>query len=331
MTTALQVAYFVHGRGRGRAARSVPIVQRLIADGHRVTVHGGGDAANVLGHLPEWRDRRPLPLGRNALVGLPWRVATDIAAIGRDHPDLVISDGDQAALAAARARRIRTLAVGHDLVFSSCAVPESMHETARRFFRYRSAASTHLAEHRVAVHFLPIEATRDNTWVARPDGDADARVSSDGYFLAYFRDGNGAKVVNWLRAQGRDVRWFGPGATPANGSAGAFLDRESFQRELRQANGVVCSAGSNLLAECVLHGKPVLALYREEDTEHKLNAILASTAQVAISSTFDRVDAEMVERFAFQVDAREFRRIAIAEQLQPASEVISKLVAEMAW
>ncbi len=331
MTTALTVAYFVHGRGRGHASRSVPIIRRLLADGHQVTVHGGGDALDLVSELPEWHDRRPLRPGRTALLGLPWRVAQDLGTLGRQRPDLVISDGDQSALAAARLRRIRTLAVGHDLVFSSCSLPESASEPALRSQRRSGTIPTHLSEHRVAVHFLPIEATRDNTWIARPDGDADAKTSNQGHFVAYFRDADGEKVVDWLRSQDREVRWFGSGAKAPDRTATPLLERERFLRELRSAAGVIGSAGSNLLAECVLHGKPVLALYQESDAEHRLNANLAAAAHVAMDASFDRVDAEMVERFAFRVEAGEFARVALAEHLRPASDVVSELVAEMAW
>jgi UDP-N-acetylglucosamine--N-acetylmuramyl-(pentapeptide) pyrophosphoryl-undecaprenol N-acetylglucosamine transferase len=331
MTSALQIAYFVHGRGRGRASRSIPVARRLLADGHQVTVYGGGSDSHLLSELPQWHDRPPLEPGQSALLRLPWRVVKDLGALTRERPDLVISDGDQSALTAARLRRVRTLAVGPELVFSSCDLPASISKATLKSQRYRGAIPTHLAEHRVAVHFLPTEATRDNTWVARPDGDANATTANDGHFLAYFRDANGAKVVDWLRAQGRDVHWFGPGAKTPAGATGPFLERERFQRELRTAAGVIGSAGSQLLAECVLYGKPVLALYESSDTEQQLNANLAATANVAMSATFDRVDAELVERFAFRVDAGEFAKIALADHLRPVSEVTSEIVAEMAW
>jgi hypothetical protein len=188
---------------------------------------------------------------------------------------------------------------------------------------------TRVAEHRVAVHFLPVEASRDNTWVARPDGDANQPTSNDGYYLAYFPSENGAKLVEWLRAQGREVRWFGPGATTAEGQSQAVVSRVRLLTELRGAAGVIGSARSNLLAECVLYGKPTLALYRRDDTEEELDANLAAAAGVAMSSMFDEVDAELVERFAFRVEAGEFTRLPLAEHLRPVSQVVSEIVQEM--
>ncbi len=330
MSSPLQVAYFIHGRGLEHAARSIPVAQRLRADGHGVTVHGGGDAIPLLADLDAWLPRPTLEANATALLRLPWRIAQDVANLGRERPDLVVSDGDQAALAAARTRGLRSLAIGHDLVFSSCALPDAVNATARRAQQRRGLIPTHLAEHRVAVHFLPVEAARDNTWVARPDGDASAATSNSGHYVAYFRDAGGGRVVEWLRAQGHEVRWFGPGATPANGASREIVDREHFRRELRSAAGVVGSAESQLLAECVLYGKPMLALYPAGDVEQELNAQLATAAQVAMCTTFTRVDAEFVERFAFRVEAREFARVALGDALRPASEVISELVTQMA-
>jgi UDP-N-acetylglucosamine--N-acetylmuramyl-(pentapeptide) pyrophosphoryl-undecaprenol N-acetylglucosamine transferase len=328
MSSALEVAYYVHGHGHGHAHRSVPVIRRLLADGHRVTTYGGGDAKHLLDELGAWQTRAPLLPGRRLLFTMPQRVAADIWQLGRASPNVVVSDGDQAALAAARLRRIRSLAVGHELVFTSCELPESARPAALRFRRANGMIPTHAAEHRVAVHFLPIEASRDNTWVARPDGDESLPTTNGGHYLAYFCGGNGTRVVEWLRALGRDVRWFGPGspeqANAANGS------RENFLAQLRGAAGVVGSADSNLLAECVLCGKPVLGLYRSGDKEQELNAALATAANVAMGATFDRVDAELVERFVLRVEAAEFSRISLAEHLRPVSQVVSELLAEMA-
>jgi len=328
MSPPLEVAYYVHGRGHGHAHRSVPVIHRLLADGHRVTTYGGGDAKDTLDELGEWHMRAPLRPGRRLLLTMAQRVAGDVWQLGRTRPDVVVSDGDQAALAAARLRRIRSLALGHELVFTSCDLPASAQPAALRFRRTNALVPTHAAEHRVAVHFLPIQPSRDNTWVARPDGDENLPTTNEGHYLAYFCDGNGSRVVEWLHALGCDVHWLGPGSPgPANA---ANVSRDSLLAELRGAAGVVGSVESNLLAECVLRGKPVLGLYHTDDKEQELNASLATSANVAMAASFDRIDAEFVERFVFRVQAAEFSRVALADHLRPASQVVSELVAEMA-
>jgi UDP-N-acetylglucosamine--N-acetylmuramyl-(pentapeptide) pyrophosphoryl-undecaprenol N-acetylglucosamine transferase len=322
----LRIAYFIHGRGRGHASRSVPVARRLVGAGHEVSVHGGGNAQDLADETLDWRPRTPLLPGAGGVIRLPTQVARDIVELGRLRPDLVVSDGDQAILAAARARRIPALALGHDLVFTCCALPDSLPRAALRYEWANAATPTHLTRQRVAVHFLPATPSRAGTSVARPDGDRAPAATSGEHLVAYFRDANGAAVVEWIRALGWEVRWFGPGATTPDGNPSPFAGREEFQHELRTAAGVIGSAGSNLIAECVLHGKPLLALHRRDDTEQTLNALLARAANVAEASPIEQATRELATRFVDRVRAGDFAPVDLASQLRPVSDVMVELV-----
>ncbi len=325
-----RIAYFIHGRGRGHASRSVPVARRLVAAGHEVSVHGGGNAQDLADEALDWRPRSPLLPGTGGVVRLPAQVARDVAELGRLGPDLVVSDGDQAILAAARARRVPALALGHDLVFTCCALPATLPRAALRYEWANAAAPTHLTRQRVAVHFLPAEPTRPGTVVARPDGERASDAAAGEHFVAYFRDGNGAPIVEWIRELGREVRWFGPGATTVDGRPVPFADREQFQRELQSAAGVIGSAGSNLMAECVLHGKPLLALHRSDDTEQTLNALLATAADVALGAPIEQVTRQLATRFVDRVQAGDFAEVDLVGQLRPVTDVMTELVDELA-
>ena len=323
---SLRIAYYIHGRGRGHASRSVPVARRLVAAGHVVTVHGGGDASDLADETLDWRSRPPLVPGAGGISRLPRQIARDFTELGRLRPDLVVSDGDQAILAAARARRIPALALGHDLVFTCCSLPETLPRSALRYEWANALAPTYLTQRRVAVHFLPAETSRPGTALARPDGEPVQPSVSGEHFVAYFRDANGGEIVEWVRALGREVRCFGPGATTADGSPSPFAERERFQSELKTAAGVIGSAGSNLIAECVLHGKPLLALHRSDDTEQTLNAMIASAAHVAQALPIEQVTSKFVVRFVERVGAGDFSRIDLASALRPVSDVMVELV-----
>jgi hypothetical protein len=319
------IAYYIHGRGRGHASRSLPVAQRLGAEGYAITVHSGGDAEDLRGAASNWQSRPPLMPGFGA-VRLPLRVAGDLGQLGRERPDLVVSDGDQPVLIAARARRLPALALGHDLVFTCCDLPPGLPRASLCYEWANAAVPTYFVQHRVAVHFLPVEPTRPGTRVARPDGEVIPTVERGEHFVAYFRDANGGPIVGWMRALGCDVRWFGPGATAPDGSCVPFASREKFQHELLTAAGVVGSAGSNLVAECVLHGKPLLAVHRCDDTEQELNAALAAAANVALAAAIEHSTRAVAARFVDRVRAGDFARVPIAEQMRPVSDVMSELV-----
>src|SRR5690606_7437456 len=124
-----------------------------------------------------------------------------------------------------------------------------------------------LADRRVAVHFLPFASTDPQVAAARPDLRDDLRGprTRDGFVLAYFRDDNGAGPLALALAAGAEVVCFSAHSPGLPGLRWHQPDRALFAELLRRCDGVITSAGSNVLAECVMLGKPALALYRQDD------------------------------------------------------------------
>ena len=328
----MRVEYYIHGRGRGHASRSVPIARRLLEAGHEVRVHGGGDGADLVDTLADKESREPLLPGPRAIATLPLRAVQDARRLRRAKPDAVVSDGDQSALMAGRLLRLPTIAVGHDLVYTACVVPRELSRLSVYSQRANGAVPTYLAARGVAVHFLPTKPRWPGVRVARPDpiGLPGGPPEDEGFFLAYFRDANGGAAVDLLRAQGREVRWHGPGAVDERGTPCPTISREQFVRELARCSAVVASAGSNLLAECVLFNKPILALYRAGDAEQSMNAVWAQRARIALSSRIDRVSRSLMAHFVSQVDAHDFTSVPLAERLRPVSSVVLETLDELA-
>ena len=326
-----RVEYYIHGRGRGHASRSAPIVRRLLKAGHRVGVYGGGDGVAMLQDCPEKFDRLPLLPGPLALPRLMARAHADRRDMQARRPDIVVSDGDQAALLAACMLRIPTLAIGHDLVFSCCELPAELDRRALLAQRANAAIPTYLAQRRIAVHFLPVRLQRRHTVLARPDsvGLSATQTRDEGYLLAYFRDGNGGRIVGALRGLGQQVHWFGPGARDGRGRPVPELGRESFRDELTRCSAVVASAGSNLLAECVLLGKPILALHRVADSEQALNAAWAAAARVAMAARFEDGEQAALQCFLARLAARDFSVTPLVQALRPVSDVAESSVSEL--
>lgn len=322
-TSPLTIAWYIHGRGRGHASRSRQIVERLRERGDRVVVMAGGDALDLLADLDQVETIDVVVPGPRGLPTIARRTSGDRRRLDALRPDVVVSDGDAPSLGAARRLELPTLAIGHDLVFARCRLPADLPRTSVWFEKLSAAPSHHLADAGVAVHFLPIEPRAPRTRVARPDRRDDLPdVRWEPFVAAYFRDGDGAGLADRLTGLGVRVELFGASdPTPRRARYHGF-DRAGFADALARCSGVIGTAGSNLLAECVMLGKPVLALHATGDHEQALNGTLLERAGLGICARLDNVSDTTLRTFADRALARDFSTIDLANELPPASDAV---------
>jgi hypothetical protein len=114
-----------------------------------------------------------------------------------------------------------------------------------------------------------------------------------------------------------------------DGKERGLLAPERFRALLAESRGVIGSAGSNLIAECVLSGTPLLALYREGDVEQTLNASWLAAAGVGMASSFERLDAGLVQRFVARARAGDFVQVALREALPALSTSVLDSLREL--
>jgi len=325
-----RVSLVVHGRGRGHATRAIACARALTAAGHQLHVFAGGDAEPILQDMPEGTS---IPIVRPGL-GMPdgWlrRLRSDAERFAAAAPDCVVSDGDQPSLVLARRRRLPSVAIDHGLALTHGRLPIRPPARARLYERLNNAPLA-LADRLVAVHFLPFTAEDPRVAVARPDLRDDLRgpVRRDGFLLAYFRDDNGRDVLAHALAAGAEVVCFGRRDPGLPGLRFHPLDRAAFADHLRRCDGVITSAGSNVLAECVMLGKPALALHRADDPEQALNARLAEHAGVALGRAFEGLGAGDVRDFLARVRAGDFAAPDLVAAMPPVSEVVVGAVAAL--
>jgi len=319
------VAFYVHGIGRGHANRARAAVTELLARGHEIRLHAGGEARGLLTDVAALQRREPLLPGPSIAWRLPLRALSDRRALSTRRPDVIVSDGDHGAVIAGRTLGIPVVACGHDMVFNSCVLPSGLPRAALAYQRL-NMLPTELTSFRVPVHFLPIEARHRNVRVARPDLPAELQgeTSDEDFVLGYFSGGVSGAAVTEL-AEGpvakAGLRWkcFG----------GRSFDREAFRAALLSCRAVIASAGSNLLAECVCLGKPLLAIYRSRHREQKLNAVLAEQARVAMTCPLPEFRADpalVVERFLRDVESHAFAHVDLLSALDPVSQVVADRV-----
>ncbi|KYF70581.1 glycosyltransferase family protein [Sorangium cellulosum] len=326
-----RIGYYVHGRGRGHASRALAITGALRERGHELRIYAGGQAAELLGALPEHRPVRPIYPGVGGVIELPRRVAKELVEQAGFRPDAIVSDGDLPSLLAARALGIRAVAIGHDLVFSRCRLPEGLPRLRVLACRRTTWASTR-ARHAVAVHFLPVEPEAPGTVVARPErrlpAAGAARDVEPGAVVCYFSEYDARGALERIARAGRRVVAFGAPGVDVPGVTARPFDPDAFLAHLEAASAVVTTAGSNVLAECVLAGKPVLALHDERHHEQTLNALLAERAGVAVASPLLSLSPGVVARFFDRARAADFARIDLERALPSAPSAARSLLDE---
>ncbi|MEM1418391.1 MAG: glycosyltransferase, partial [Myxococcota bacterium] len=118
-----RIQYYVHGRGRGHAIRTLSAVAELRERGHDVDVAASGVAAQVLASVPNVRTIELVAPGRGMASAFRRRLGADRQWLRRLHPDVVVSDGDGPSVHAALALGIPRLAVGHGLALVHARVP----------------------------------------------------------------------------------------------------------------------------------------------------------------------------------------------------------------
>lgn len=325
-----RVSLVVHGRGRGHASRALACARALTDAGHALHLFGGGDSEHVLKHMSGYTSIPTVRPGLAAPGGWLRRLSGDAQRFAAAAPECVVSDGDQPSLVLARRRGVASVAIDHGLALTHSRLPIRPPALLRLYERLNNAPLV-LADRLVAVHFLPFEVTDARVAVARPDLRDDLRgpVARDGFLLAYFRDDNGRDALALALAAGAEVVCFGERDPGLPGLRFHRPDRAAFAEHLRRCDGVIASAGSNVLAECVMLKKPLLALYRRGDAEQALNAQLAEHAGVALGRSFEALAAGDLADFLARVRRRDFAAHELVAAMPPVSEVVVSAVAAL--
>lgn len=325
----MKIAYFVHGRGRGHAIRSRAVLSKL-RQHHEVRAFCGGEAWTLLRDLQEAEPVVATVPGTGMVPTFLRRLRKDRLELKRWSPNLVVSDGDGPSVNAAWSLGIPITAVGHGLSLFHSDLGLSL--PWRQFLREKLnvMSSSWPAERRVAVHFAPARPNTAGTIVARPDLPRRLRQSQsrENFLLAYFRDDNGAPVLEKLLDRGHRIVCFGNAAALPAEIELHPLDVDSFADALLRCEAVVASAGNQLPAECAMLGIAMLALYENADVEQKVNAQLVEAAGIGVGGAIHEVTPELLHRFEMEIDKPRAELAARTLEMLPVSTAVATVVAE---
>jgi len=216
------------------------------------------------------------------------------------------------------------VAAGHGLVFRHTHLGTALPIYKRARVVIKAASSSWPADRRIAVHFAPVEPRTAGTLVARPDLriEIDPNVTREDFILAYFRDDNGEIALEELVRRGHRVVLFGQPTRVPEGVEVQVPSVDGFAAALGRCRAVVGSAGNHLPSECAMLGIAMLALHREHDSEHAMNARLVEAAGIGIAGRLDRCSPALIQRFEAELDKPRDDLAARTRAMRPASEVI---------
>ena len=327
------IAYFIHGRGRGHATRSLPVIERLQSAGYRVAIFAGGDAMSVLdtsGAVPI-ASVRPGPF---ALYHTLRKIPEHRERIRKAGAELLVTDGDSPSLFAAHSLGLPSIAVGHGLLFRYARV-EGLAFWDQRIESVNAASSSLQASAKVAVHFLACEPQDACTRIARadmsdlPKAVFQRRPASRVRVICYFRDGNGESILRALLAAGAEVTNFAAGTEPVQGVRQEVPSRARFLEALSDADAVACSSGCNLLSEAIALRKPILAAFRSGDREQRMNAQMVQGANLGIASEVSVITPALTSSFCQRVQHGDFAEFALLDRLAPVSQHVLAAAQEL--
>lgn len=266
------IHYYVHGRGRGHATRSLAVMRALQQRGHTLQISAGEDALPLIrAEFPAEAVTSLPPRPSTALVGLAaQRFREAVESLRRARHAIVVSDGDGPALWAAGMLGIPAVALGRGLIFSHCHRPAGLEPEPWHREAVKAWVSSRGARCFVPVSFAPLEPRGSDVYLARPPAPPVARGAAE-TLLCYFRDDNGDEVLRHLVALGESPLLFGTRDPGIAGVTVQAIERQRFLAALSRARAVVASAGSQLIGEAVALGIPIFGVYAPDDDEQAMN------------------------------------------------------------
>jgi uncharacterized protein (TIGR00661 family) len=288
------------GEGRGHATRARAVVE-MLRGRHQVTLFASACAYELLARVYKQEDVRVVPIpgltfaysrpGRVALLRtlagaarFQWAVGKHVRAVmpelEKAKPDLIISDFEPIIPRAARLAGMPFVSFDHQhyLVASDLsALPFGLRQRARMAAPFVSALYDWQRDTIVSSFYAPPlkRSHRGTTWIGtliRPEL-VRLKPQRGSYLLAYMRRETSPHTLAALAACGREVRLYGLGERPRQGSLRFFaIDERRFLDDLGGCAAVVSTAGNQLVGEALYLRKPLLVLPEALNFEQAVNA-----------------------------------------------------------
>lgn len=302
------ICFSMSGEGRGHATRVRSLTEALRAEGHRVELFAPGDAYDFLAAV--YADQPDVPV--HQIPGLKFHytaghqvnyprtvwggvgyLAKARAAIAEIEgrlrevkPDVCVVDFEPLLPRACKRVGVPFLSINHQhflIVSDFGKLPKWLQREARTMALVVRAYHSGQRETVVSAFFRaplkpkyqPMEERGEIERIGillRPEV-LQAKIRNEGHITSYIRKFASEELLDALAACGREVRLYGLGEQPNRGCIRFLpIDPARFVEDLASCDALICTAGNQLLGECLYLGKPVLALPEDNNFEQYLNA-----------------------------------------------------------
>ena len=328
-----RIHYGLAGEGRGHAVRARTLLEEL-QHRHKVVVHAPADAYDFLAPLYfgnprvevrcvrglRWsygKDRR-VALVRSALESVDYLMRLEglVAGLTRtlqdERADLVITDFEPALSRAASRARVPLVAIDHQAFLTTSdfrALPKGLQRHAAFMGAFVKRWAPEPTARVVSSFYRPrlragIEGNVQQAGVLLRTAIRQAVPERAGFLVAYLRPGVPDHVLGVLRRAPLEVRLYGRGAGPREGSlVRCRIDEARFIADLVACDGLVSTAGNQLIGEALFLGKPVLAAPELGNREQEINAWFLDRTPGGTATTFSDLDDTLLGRFLTGLDA----------------------------
>ena len=317
----MKIFYGICGEGMGHAGRSLALIERLVAQGHRVTIFTFADALRLLasaGFHPVGIDGLQFRVAKNGGVDTTRSACNLVRYLQGRHisldlirqlalveqPELFVTDFEPLTALAAASLRIPCVSIDnqhrfcHPLGGDFPLFLQFYSRLAGQFVRWwikRPSRCLVAVFHRCprSRHYQHVEALlREHVASLHPcDG---------GHVLLYGRGALGRRMAQVASTVGERFVAYGFRAEAAPNIEYKPTDSRQFIADLASCKAVISSGGQQLIGEARYFGKPVLVVPMPKQHEQEINAHYAKKEGLGDYCPIARLSSERIGRFLRQ-------------------------------
>ncbi len=314
----MKIFYGICGEGMGHGGRSIALIERLVALGHRVTLFTFADAFRLLvdsGYQPhriEGLQFRQKPDGAvdklrtvRGLCGYLRRRRESLDLIRQlalaEQPDLFLTDFEPLTALAAASLRVECVSIdnqhrfchplGTDFPLFLQVYGRLAGEFVRRWIKApRQCIVAVFHQCPTSRHYQHVDPLlRERIARLEPtDGD---------HVVIYARAGLGRRMAEVASSVPARFIAYGCDGPAAGNIEYKQTSGEQFARDLASCRGVICSGGQQLIGEAGYFGKPLLVVPIPGQHEQEINAHFARREGIGEHCPIDELGRARVERF----------------------------------
>jgi uncharacterized protein (TIGR00661 family) len=314
----VKIFYGICGEGMGHGGRSIAMIERLVALGHRVTPFTYGDGFRLLvdaGYQPHAIEGIHFRQKADGAVDV-WRTARDFCGFLRrrresldlirqlalaERPDLFLTDFEPLTALAAASLRAECVSIDnqhrfcHPLGSDFPLFLQVYGRLAGQFVRRWIRAPRQCI---VAVfHQCPASRHYRHVDALLRERIAQLEPTSGEHVLLYARAGLGRRMAEIAATVPARFVAYGCDGPPAENIEYRPMSSEQFARDLASSRAVFCSGGQQLIGEARYFGKPLLVVPIPKQHEQEINARYAQREGIGEHCPADELSRARVERF----------------------------------